>query len=98
MSEQANNQNSPPIKTFRAGRAQAAVFENQVERDGKEVSRRSIKINKRYKDKDDKWQSTAYFYPDELGDLSLVVQEVNRFLNLRETSPQEPSPETTDQR
>ena len=91
MSEQENNQHSPPIKTFRAGRVQAAVFENQVERDGETVTQKSVKINKRYKDKGGEWKSTANFYPDELGKLILVAQESNRFLNLRETDPQEPS-------
>ena len=91
MTEQANNQGSPPIKTFRAGRVQAAVFENKVERDGQTDVHHSVKVDKRYQDKDGNWQSTMYFYPDELSKVLLVVGEANRFLNLHDTDPRDQS-------
>ena len=87
MSEQSNNQGSPPIKSFRSGRVQAAVFERQTERDGQTVIEHSVKIDKRYQHKDGNWQSTTNFFPAELPKLILVVQEANRFLNLREVEP-----------
>ena len=47
-----------PQKRFKAGSCEAAVFENELTRDGQTVLVRKVATQKRYKDKDDEWKST----------------------------------------
>jgi len=58
--------NSPPIKTFRAGQIEAAIWPQEKEQDGRTYVQHSVRIQKRYRDKDGNWQATEYFFPNEL--------------------------------
>ena len=84
MSSTTTQPAAPPIKAFCVGAVEAAVFERQAERDGKTIVDHSVKIHKRYQDKEGNWQSSTNFFADELPKLSMVANEAYRFLKLRE--------------
>jgi len=47
-----------PLTRFRCGGCEAAIFENQIKRNGKSVMIKKTAIQKRYKAADDTWKST----------------------------------------
>ena len=47
-----------PLKKFRAGSVSCALWENEAKVDGKNVTMLKATIERRYKDKDGKWQSS----------------------------------------
>ena len=74
-----------PQRVFRAGRVSAAVWKNEIERDGRTVVQWSTKIKKTYRDDaSDGWKSTDYYYPSELSDLLIVTRHALDFIRLRE--------------
>ena len=46
-----------PEKRFKAGSCEAAIFENEIVRDGNTVMVKKTAIQKRYKTQDDEWKS-----------------------------------------
>ena len=79
------NEPKPPEKVFRAGRARASIWMNEVERDGKTVPERKTKVEKTYQDpKTKEYKTTSYFYPSELADLELVTRKAYEYIRLRE--------------
>ena len=64
----------PPDKSFKAGCCEAAIWREEKQKDDRTIVQHRIHVQKRYKDNDGNWRSAgAYFFPDELGDLTLVV-------------------------
>ena len=56
-----------PEHVVRIGSTSASVFANTVERDGKQVTVRNVKLQRRYKDKETgEWKSNASFTLSEL--------------------------------
>jgi len=82
MSEQDN---SKPIKDFRAGNIKASVWRNEVDKDGHTVVRHSVRIQKQYRNKDGDYESTEYYFRDDLPRLILVAQKAFEFISLKET-------------
>lgn len=80
------NHGTAPIKEFRAGGIRAAIWRNEIEQDGRIVVRHSIKVEKRYHDKQaDEWKSTDQFFPEDLARLQLVAAEAYRFTTLKQS-------------
>ena len=74
-----------PQREFRAGRVSAAVWKNEIDRDGRTVPQWSTKIKKTYRDgSSDGWKATDYYYPSELSDLLIVTRHALDFIRLRE--------------
>jgi hypothetical protein len=67
--------NQSPEKVFRIGLINASVFKNVIEpkEEGKGQRRtvRSVNLQRRYQDDDDKWQSTTSF---QLSDLPTAIR------------------------
>jgi hypothetical protein len=67
--------NNSPEKVFRIGLINASVFKNVIEpkEEGKGQKRtvRSVNLQRRYMDDDDKWQSTTSF---QLSDLPAAIR------------------------
>lgn len=78
---------TPPIKKFCVrGGIEAAIWQNQVEQNGRTVMQYSIKVQRSYKDKTtEKWKTTDYFRPQDLPRLILAAQEAFRFVSLLES-------------
>ena len=55
-----------PIAKFRAGQVAAAVWANDVEVKGRTVTILKATVQRRYKDKDDNWQSSGSFSRNEI--------------------------------
>ena len=73
-----------PEKKFRAGAVSATVWKNQAKNttngDGTYFS---ISVERCFKDKDDKWQSTSSFRLSDLPKVSLVTQKAYEYLVLK---------------
>ena len=74
-----------PEKRFRAGSITAAIWANKIQRNGKTVTRHSVRIQKRFRDKQGQWQVTDTYFPDDLGKLRLVVDKAMAYCLVSET-------------
>jgi len=84
-----SQQNTKPIKDFRAGNVQASVWRNEVEKNGQTVVRHSVRIQKQFRKEGGDYENTEYYFPDDLPKLALVAQEAFRFLSLKESKDAE---------
>jgi hypothetical protein len=73
-----------PVKDFRAGGIQASVWKNEVPKDGRTMIKYSVKIEKRYRKKDGEYQSTDYYFADDLPKLILAAQKAYEYIALTE--------------
>ena len=73
-----------PVKSFRAGYVQAAIWRNEEQRDGQTVVKHSVRIQKQYK-KDGEYQDTDYYFDNDLADLELVTRKAREFIRIRES-------------
>jgi hypothetical protein len=55
-----------PVAKFKAGQVSAALWENEISVSGRKVTVLKATVQRRYKDKDDKWKSSASFSRNEL--------------------------------
>ncbi len=55
-----------PIAKFKAGQVSSAVWENEVEVKGRTVTILKATVQRRYRDKDDKWQSSGSLSRNEI--------------------------------
>lgn len=79
-----------PVKTFRCGAIEAAIWLFPQVRDGAVVDIASVTITKSYKDKEtDEWKTTDFLYPDDLPKLVTVATEAYRHLRLKSLDPGE---------
>ena len=62
-----------PLKKFRAGQVSCALWENEATVNGKSVRMLKASVERRYKDKDGKWQSSASFGRNEIPLLVYVM-------------------------
>jgi len=74
-----------PEKKFRSGQVSASIWKNQITlQDGTKKDTHSVSIVKNYKDKEDAWQETNSYSPNDLADLETVANECKRYLKLKE--------------
>ena len=60
------NGQQTPIAKFQAGQVSAALWENQVEIKGRTVTLLKATVQRRYKDREGKWQSSGSFGRNEI--------------------------------
>jgi hypothetical protein len=78
-----------PEKRFKAGSCEAAVFENEIVRDGQTISVKKVAIQKRYKDKDNEWKSTHSLDQNDIPKMMLALSKAYEYLTLREDKQDE---------
>jgi hypothetical protein len=78
-----------PEKRFKAGSCEAAVFENEIVRDGQTVLVKKVAIQKRYKDKDDEWKSTHSLDQNDIPKMMLALSKAYEYLTLRDDKQDE---------
>lgn len=83
--------NSKPIKDFRAGNIQGSVWRNELNKDGQTVIRHSVRIQKQYRKKDGDYETTEYYFCDDLPMLMLVARKAFEFIALKESKDAEES-------
>ncbi len=71
-----------PEKRFKCGVVEAAVFENEIEKNGAKIKLKKVSIQKRYTTAEGDWKSTNSYGANDLPKLKLVVGEVYRYLAL----------------
>ena len=55
-----------PVKKWNAGQVSCAIWANEIKVDGRSVSMLKASVERRYKDKDDKWKSSTSFSRNEI--------------------------------
>ncbi len=75
---------SEPEKTFNVGNCRAAIFANEIKKDGKTAIIKKATIQKIYKDKDGKWQSNNSFGVNDLPKLIFVATKAYEYLTSRQ--------------
>ena len=80
-------QGTKPAKEYRVSGSRAAVWHNQVERDGQTVIQSSVKIQKSFKDsKTGDWKNMEMnLFPSEIPGMILVLQKAYEECMLRES-------------
>ena len=71
---------SEPEQTFNQGSCRAAVFANEIKQNGETTTVKNVSIQKRYMDKDGKWQSSNSFGVNDLPKLALVAIKAYDYL------------------
>jgi hypothetical protein len=93
--ESKNNQ--PPIKVFRCGPVQAAIWPRTVTRDGKKVQIHSVEITKSYKNKETgEWENSHHLLLSDLFKTILLMIEVWRHYDVSTYEPETQSKEIVD--
>ena len=70
-----------PEKKFSTGGLTATVWENQGKnREGIDVSYRTVSFQRRYMDKNGEWQSTSTLRVNDIPKASLVLQKAYEYL------------------
>jgi len=86
---------SKPEKTFSVGMCRAAVFFNEVKRDGQTITMPKVMFQIRYKDKDGQWKSTNSLGINDIPKAILVLQKVYEHLTapkVRDADPEQIEP------
>ena len=74
-----------PEKKFSTGGLTATVWENQGKnREGIDVSYRTVSFQRRYMDKNGEWQSTSTLRVNDIPKASLVLQKAYEYLVMKE--------------
>jgi len=79
MHDEATNK---PVKVFRCGAVQAAIWTNQRVIDNAVVEVHSVRIDKSYKE-GQQWKRTTIFAAEDLPKVFIVAMEVYRYLRVR---------------
>jgi len=73
-----------PEKKIRAGPVTATIWQNISQKDGKEVSYKTISLDRVYKDKNNEWQNTSVLRVNDLPKAALVLTKAYEYLLSRE--------------
>ena len=74
-----------PEKKFSTGVLNATVWENQGKnKEGLDVSYKTVTFQRRYKDKNGEWQSTSTLRINDLPKASLILQKAYEYLVMKE--------------
>ena len=73
-----------PEKVFKVGAVRAAVFQNPIVRDGREVYLPKVMLEVRYKDKTGQWQGTNSFSLNDLPKAILALQNAFEYITTGE--------------
>jgi hypothetical protein len=84
-----SQQNNKPVKDFKAGHCQASIWRQETEKNGQTVIRHSIKLQKQFKNDKGEWQSTDYFFPEDLPKIELVIRKAFEYVSLKESTDTE---------
>lgn len=81
-----NQQGNQPVKEFRIGALSAAIWKDQeTQPDGNIRVRHSVRIQKRFRNRDGQWQNTEYYFANDLPKLRLVAGKAYEYVVLRES-------------
>ena len=85
---------SKPEKVFKAGPVRASIFQNSVQRQGKEILFPKVVIEVRYRDKAGNWKGTNSLSLNDLPKAILARQQAYQHLMAKKDEPPTPQPAT----
>lgn len=74
-----------PIRVFAAGGVRAAIWENEIEKNGQQLTTHAVQVVRTYKDGDE-FKSTSRFGLGDLPRVQLVAAKAFEFLSLRDAN------------
>lgn len=83
-SGQTQRAGNKPLAKFKAGAVVATIWANSAQGATGEVVYNSITLDRRYQDKDGKWQSTSSMRVNDLPKAALVLQKAYEHLVIKE--------------
>jgi hypothetical protein len=69
-----------PEKKFKAGAISATIWKNEVNKDGKSMTFRTVSLDRNYKDKDGNWKTTHSMRSMDLPKATLVLNKAYEFI------------------
>ena len=69
-----------PVAKFTAGQTSAAIWENEITVNGRQVTMLKATIQRRYKDKDGQWKSSGSFSRNEIPLAIHVLQQCFQYM------------------
>ena len=78
-----SSQPQPPEKQFRAGAVRAAIWRNEVDQNGRTVVRHSVRLTKRYCDRDGQWKDSDTLFVNDLPRARLVLDKAFEYIVLK---------------
>ena len=73
-----------PVATFKHGSVEAAIFENEVKKNGKSFTVRKVVVQRNYLDRNEQWQSTSSLEVNDVPKAVLVLSKAYDFMTVRE--------------
>lgn len=78
-----------PVAVFRAGGIRAAIWENQIKKDGQDVTTHSVAISRSYKI-GETWKEASSYSVNDLPRVALVAQKAFEHLALKDQEQRGP--------
>jgi len=75
-----------PEKRIASGNVVATIWKNHASAEGKEFDFRTISLQRRYTDKEGKWQNSNTLRLNDLPKATLVLEEAYKYLVLNKSS------------
>ena len=75
-----------PVAKFKHGSVEAAIFENEIKKDGKTFTIRKVVVQRNYLDRNDRWQSTSSLDINDVPKAVLVLSKAYEFLTRTDTA------------
>jgi hypothetical protein len=69
-----------PEKSYKCGSCEAAIFVNEIDRNGQAVKIKKVVFQKRYKDQDDQWRSTGTLDMNDIPKAILALSKAYTYL------------------
>ena len=80
-----------PVAKFRHGSVEAAIFENEVKKNGKSFTVRKVVVQRNYLDRNEMWQSTSSLDVNDIPKAILALSKAYDLLTRAErTNDQKP--------
>jgi hypothetical protein len=73
-----------PVAKYKAGSVEAAIFENEIEKNGVAFKVRKVVFQKNYLDRNNKWQSTSSLDVNDVPKAVLVLSKAYEFVTTAE--------------
>lgn len=84
----SENRSMRPAREFRADPIKVAIWRNETEQNGQRVVRHSVRIGKRYFDRQQNaWADSECFFVNDLPRLRLLLDKAFEFIALKECAP-----------
>lgn len=71
-----------PEKKFKAGALVATIWNNKIQKDGKEETYRTISFERNYKDKEGNWKTTNSLRVNDLPKAVMILNKAYEYLVL----------------